>query len=128
VNPQAEGATYPDVSFRVDPARVAAFREIFGMTQGVPATFLTAAEFSVLPSVVGDPRLALDFTRVLHGSQAYELHRPIVEGETLTVRARIDSVRVKGGTGFLTVVMDMLGADDEVAATATSVMLERAAS
>ena len=125
VNPAAEGTRYPDVEFHVSPERVAAFREVFGQTHGVPPTFATAAEFAVFPFVIGDPGLALDFTRVIHGGQEYEHRRPLVEGETLTVRARIESVRVKGGNGFLTVVMDLVGADEQIAVTARSTMIER---
>jgi hypothetical protein len=76
---------------------------------------------------IGDPNLALDFTRVLHGSQEYEYRRPLREGETLHIVARIGSIRRKGENAFLTVVMDMFGDDGALAATATSVMIERAA-
>lgn len=126
VNPQAEGTTYPDAAFEVDPERVRAFRAVFGLTEGVPPTFLTAAEFSVFPQVLGDPALGLDFSRVLHGGQSYELVRPLREGETLVVRARIDSVRVRAGTGFVVIAMDLFDeAGDEVAHT-RSTMIERA--
>lgn len=126
VNPQAEGTTYPDAAFEVDPERVRAFRAVFGLTEGVPPTFLTAAEFSVFPQVLGDPALGLDFSRVLHGGQSYELVRPLREGETLVVRARIDSVRVRAGTGFVVIAMDLFDeAGDEVAYT-RSTMIERA--
>ncbi|HJX08570.1 MAG TPA: MaoC family dehydratase N-terminal domain-containing protein [Actinomycetota bacterium] len=125
MNPSAEGTVYPDVPFTVDPARVAAFRAVFGITEGVPPTFVTAAEFSVYPHVIGDPNLGLDFTRVLHGSQEYVYERPLREGETLSVRARIDSIRQKGDTGFLTVVMELRDDDGELVCTARSQMVER---
>jgi len=125
VDPAAEGTRYPDVTFEVSPERVAAFRQVFGQSHGVPPTFATAAEFAVFPFVIGDPGLALDFTRVIHGGQEYAYRRPLVEGETLTVRARIESIRVKGGNGFLTVAMDLVGADGRVAVTARSTMIER---
>lgn len=128
VNPDAEGTRYPDVEFVVDPARVAAFREVFGQPDGVPPTFLTAAEFTALPQVLGDPGLALDFSRVLHGGQEYEVLRPLREGETLTVRPRIASIRVRAGTGFLVVAMDLLDAEGAIVARARSTMIERSAS
>src|SRR6187455_2912987 len=103
MNPSAEGIVYPDVSFLVDPGRVAAFRAVFSLGAGVPPTFVTAAEFAVFPQIFGDPRLGVDFTRVVHGSQEYAFERALREGETLTVRARVGSVRQKGGTGFLTI-------------------------
>ncbi|HET9310269.1 MAG TPA: MaoC family dehydratase N-terminal domain-containing protein [Actinomycetota bacterium] len=127
MNPQAEGTIYPDVEFVVDPSRVAAFRAVFGQQAGVPPTFLTAAEFTVLPRVIGDPALDLDFSRVLHGSQEYELMRPLREGETLTVRARIDSIRVRAGTAFVVIAMELFDDDGELVARTRSTMMERAA-
>jgi acyl dehydratase len=125
MNPAAEGTVYPDVAFIVDPARVAAFREVFGQTKGVPPTFVTAAEFTVFPQVLGDPNLGLDFTRVVHGSQEYVYERPLREGETLAVRARIEAVRIRGDTGFLTVVMELRDDEDRLVCTARSQMVER---
>ncbi len=127
MDPAAEGTVYPPVSFVVDPVRVAAFRALFGQSEGVPPTFLTAAEFTAFPPILGDPRLELDFSRVLHGSQSYEYLRPLREGETITVNPRIDSVRVRGGTGFMTVVMEMVDADGATVAVARSTLIERGA-
>lgn len=125
MNPEAEGTAYPEVEFVVDPMRVGAFREIFGQHAGVPPTFLTAAEFAAFPSVLNDPNLALDLSRVLHGSQEYDYVRPLVVGERLRIRPRIESIRRKGGNSFMTVVMEAIGDDDQLAATAKSVMIER---
>lgn len=125
VNPEAEGTVYPDLDFVVDPARVEAFRAVFGQADGVPPTFLTAAEFTAFPRIIGDPALDLDFTRVLHGGQEYELARPLREGETLTVRPRIDSIRVRAGTGFLVIAMDLFDAAGELVARSRSTMIER---
>lgn len=126
VNPEAEGTRYPDVPFVVDTERVRAFRAVFGQAGGVPPTFLTAAEFSVLPQVIDDPALGLDFSRVLHVGQSYELERPLREGEVLTVRARIDSVRVRAGAAFVVIAMDLFDDDDVPVAHARSTMIERA--
>jgi hypothetical protein len=127
VNPEAEGTVYPDVTFVVDAERVRAFRAVFGQADGVPPTFLTAAEFTVFPQIVGDPALGLDFARVLHGGQSYDLARPLREGETLVVRARIDSVRVRAGTGFLVIALDVFDEAGDEIARARSTMIERAA-
>jgi acyl dehydratase len=126
MNPAAEGTRYPDVPFVVDPDRVAAFRDVFGQASGVPPTFVTAAEFSVFPHVIGDPELGLDFSRVVHGWQEYVYERPLREGETLTVRASIESVKMKGPSGFLVVAMELRDADGTLVCTARSQMIERA--
>ena len=125
MNTSAQGTRYPDVAFQVTPARVDAFRQVFGVTQGVPPTFATAAEFSVFPLIIGDKALSLDFTRVVHTDQSYRYARPLVEGERLIVRARIDSIRIRGDTGFLGVVMEMVDQDGKVAVEARSTLIER---
>jgi acyl dehydratase len=125
MEPAAAGKTYPDVAFHIDPDRVSAFGQLFGLRDGVAPTFATAAEFLVFPTIISDPELALDLTRVVHGSQAFVFHRPLVPGETVIVRARIDSVRARAGNAFMTIVTDLIGADGEAAVTARSVMIER---
>jgi acyl dehydratase len=128
VNPAAEGKEYDPVAFDVTEERVRAFHDLFGGPPGVPPTFLTAAEFMVFPHVIGDPELAIDFRKVVHGSQEFEYRRPLRLGETLTVHARIASIRQKGGNGFLVVEMRMSAVDGQTVAVARSTMIERAES
>jgi acyl dehydratase len=128
VNQAAEGKTYESVAFDVTEERVRAFHKLFGGPPGVPPTLLTAAEFTVFPQVIGDPELALDFRKVVHGSQEYEFHRPLRPGETLTVQARVASIRQKGGNGFLVVEMQMNDVDGDAVAVARSTMIERGVS
>jgi len=125
VHPQAEGTTYPDVEFFVDPQRVAAFREVFGQAEGVPPTFVTAAEFTVLPTIVGDPAVGIDYTRVVHGTQEYTFSRPLEEGEMLTIRTRLASIRSKGGSDFLTIETALIDTEGATVCTARSMMIER---
>jgi len=126
MDPAAEGITYPDLRFTVDPDRVTAFARVVGQdAPGVPPTFLTAAEFTVIPQVIGDPRLALDFTRVVHGTQEYVLERPLRVGETLVLSPSLESVRVRAGTGFLTIRVDVCDEAGAPVATARAMMIER---
>jgi hypothetical protein len=127
MNPAAAGKTYPATTFTVDPQRVAAFREIFEESDSVPATFVTVAEFAVMPQIVADPALGLDFSRVLHGNQEYEFRRPLEEGETFEVRCRLGSIRVLGGNAFLVVVTELVEPGGDVICTARSTLIERAA-
>jgi acyl dehydratase len=128
VNRAAGGKTYEPVPFAVDDGRLRAFHDLFGGPPGVPPTFLTAAEFAVFPHVIGDPELALDFRKVVHGSQEYEFHRPLRLGEALTAQARIASIRQKGGNGFLVIETRMTDGTGATVAVARSTMIERAPS
>jgi acyl dehydratase len=125
VNQEAEGKTYEPVAFEISEERVHAFLDLFGGPPGVPPTFLTAAEFTVFPFVIGDPELALDFRKVVHGSQEYVFRRPPRLGETLMVHPRIASIRQRGGNGFMVVEMRMDDGDGHVVAIARSTMIER---
>jgi len=127
MNPSAAGKTYPATPFTVDPQRVSAFRNIFDEVEGVPATFATVAEFAVMPQIVADPELGLDFSRVLHGNQEYEFRRPLREGETLEVRCRLGSIRELGGSAFLVLVTELAEPGGDVVCTARSTLIERAA-
>jgi acyl dehydratase len=127
MNTAAAGKVYPEATFVVDPARVATFRAVFGETEGVPPTFVTAAEFEVIPTIVDDPELALDFSRVLHGNQEYSFARPLREGETLSIRPRIESIRELGRNAFLVIATDLVDGAGDVVCAARATMIERAA-
>jgi acyl dehydratase len=125
MNAAVVGKTYPETTFTVDPDRVEAFGAVFDADEGVPPTFVTAAEFEVIPRIVDDPELDLDFTRVLHGNQEYAFRRPLRVGETLTVRSGIESIRELGGNGFLVIATALVDAGGEVVCTARATMIER---
>jgi acyl dehydratase len=127
MNPQAEGKVYPAVEFRIEPDRVRRFARAVGAPEGlgVPPTFATVAEFDSLPRIAADPAVGLDYGRVVHGEQEYELRRPLVAGETLWATPRIASIRSKGGHGFLTVETELRDAAGEVVALARATLVER---
>ena len=64
----------------------------------------------------------------MHGSQEYEFYRPLLLGETLTVTARIASIRQKGGNGFLVVEMQLTDVAGLMVAVTRSTMIERSVS
>jgi hypothetical protein len=129
VNPSLQGKAYPEVAFEVTRDRAEAFARSIGADPalGVPPTFLTAAEFTVIPSIVTDPELGLDFTRVVHGDQEYLFGRPLAIGDRLTIRSRIASIREKGGNSFLTIETELVDGRGARVALARATMVERPA-
>lgn len=126
LNVSLEGKSYPESRFVVDASRVDAFRRVVGRSgDPVPLTFVTAAEFSSFPAVVGDPELDLDFSRVVHADQEYEFERPLHIGESLTVRSRIAQIRARGGQAFLTIETTLADDAGSLVVTARARMLER---
>ena len=128
MNPSLEGKAYPAVPFEVEADAVRRFAAAVGDDRpGVPPTFVTVVEIAAAwGPVVGDPDLAIDFSRVVHAEQAYEFVRPLRVGDRLRAAATIESIRVKGAHGFLTIRTDLLdAATGERVATARSTLLER---
>ena len=126
MNTSVEGKVYADVAFEVTAERVASFRAVFGETRNVvPPTLLTAVEFTAFPTVLEDPELALDLTRIVHGDQEYVWHRQPREGERLVARSRIESAKGRGSTAFLTIETDIRDSEGEAVATCRATMIER---
>jgi N-terminal half of MaoC dehydratase len=125
VNVAAEGKTYPPVRSEVTAERLAAFQAVFAQHGGTPPTFATTVEYEAFVQVLDDQELALDFAHVVHGSQEFTHARPMRAGEQLVATIRIESIKVKGANGFLTLVTDMVDADGDLVCTARSTMVER---
>jgi hypothetical protein len=129
MNVSLEGKSYPESRFTVDPANVEMFRRAVGLSgDGIPITFVTAAEFATFPDVVGDPELALDFSRVVHADQEYVFERPLRLGETLTVNSRLAHIRERSGQALLTIETTLSDGGGARVATARATMLERGTS
>jgi acyl dehydratase len=128
MNVALEGKVYPDAAFTVEPERVNVFRAAIGeQSDIVPPTFATVAEFTVMPVIMADAELGLDFTRVVHAEQEYEWHRRFRLGEVLTARSRIASIRQKAGNGFLTIETEVLDRDGGLVVLARANLIERGA-
>jgi acyl dehydratase len=126
LNPDLVGKTYPTRAFALDADRVAAFAEAVGHPGGgVPPTFVTAAEFEALAHAVRDPELGLDYSRVVHGQQEYELGRPLVAGETMSTATSIETIRARGDLELLTLRTDLRDGSGRVVVVARSTMIVR---
>jgi hypothetical protein len=127
MNAALEGKVYPELTFAVDAEHVRRFASAVGDEgDSVPPTFVTVAEIvSGLRHAIADPDLGLDFSRVVHGEQEFEWFRPVRVGETLAVSTAIESVRTKGGHGFLTLRTQMLDASGKTVVVCRSTLVER---
>jgi acyl dehydratase len=127
VNAALVGRTYPPVVFHVEAARVRAFAAAVGHPHDtVPPTFVTAPELaSGLSHALDDPELGLDLSRILHGEQEYEWHRPMGVGETVTAETTIEEIRSKRGIGFLTLRTDLRDEGGSIVVVGRSTLILR---
>lgn len=142
LNQSLKGKTYPEISFEVERDRVTQFGVAVGeddprfleaeaaRAEGFPEqvafpTFPTVMQILASAQVVVDPELGMDYTRVVHGEQAYEWRRPIVVGDRLRATPRIADVYAKGPNEFLVVEAEVTDADGDVVCVARSTLLSR---
>ncbi len=90
-----------------------------------PPTFLTTIGFKFGPAIVLDPELGLDYSRVVHGEQEFELRRPIVPGDRLSGAPKIVDISAKGKNEFLTYQASIRTQSGEEVAVARSTIVSR---
>jgi acyl dehydratase len=115
-------AVAEDAPVVVDPeaARAAGYPD-----QLAPPTFVTTMQIMASAEIVADPELGLDYTRVVHGEQAYQWHRPVHVGDSLTAVPRIADISSKGPLEFLVIEAEIEDAAGEPVATARTTLLSR---
>jgi acyl dehydratase len=81
----------------------------------------------MIEGIVADPKLGLDWSRVVHGEQGFRYRRPITAGDTLVLVATIDKVMTRAGNDFLTVRVDIGTESGEHVAESTALLVARGA-
>ena len=91
-----------------------------------PPTFLTVLNFRFAESgPKNDPDLGLDYSRVVHGEQSFELHRPICAGDVLTSVLTVEDIRDAGRNELIVSRTDVTDATGEQVATVRTTTVSR---
>jgi acyl dehydratase len=142
LNQSLKGKEYQEVSFEVRRADVLGFAQAIGeenpiyldpeaarasgyREQVAPPTFVTKMQIMTSGQVVLDQELGLDYSRVVHGEQAYEWNRPVVVGDLLSATPRIADIYAKGPNEFLVIEAEVRDSSGEAVVVARSTLLSR---
>ena len=146
LDPGLVGRSYPPSAvYEVGRAKIAEFAAAIGESDPVhrdaeaaraaghpdviaPPTFAIVVSLQAATSVLDDPDVAIDYSRVVHGEQRFTHHRPIRAGDRLVATTTIDAVRSVGGNDLLTTRVDLATEDGEPVSTATSMLVARGGS
>jgi len=90
-----------------------------------PPTFAFAVTMKAFASIVTDPELGLDYSRVVHGEQSFCYERPITAGDELQVTMVIEAIRSAAGNDMITAKATLATVDGEQVATSTSLIVAR---
>lgn len=91
-----------------------------------PPTFAVVVTRGAQMSVIDDPDLGLDFSRVVHGDQKFQFTRPIVAGDVLHTTASVASARTMAGNDILTIRSDVADASGALVVSVFATLVARA--
>jgi acyl dehydratase len=142
LNQALVGNAYPAVSYEVGREKLREFAAAVGETDpiyhdreaamaaghpDIPAvpTFAVVLSLRAGQVVYGDPRLGLDYSKVVHGEQEFVYHRPIRAGDRLLASGKVAAVEAKGRHELLTLETEVRTEDGEPVCTVRSTLLSR---
>ena len=118
LDPDLIGRTFPGTdSTPVTQDRISAFASAVGEknTEVAPPTFSISITLDQSQKLLQES--GLDWSRVVHGDQRFQIHRPIVAGDSLICSSTIESARVMAGNEIVTVRSDLHSGSELVAST-----------
>lgn len=101
-------------------AQAAGYRDVVA-----PPTFLTVLQFRRPTTALTDPALGLDYGRVVHGEQRFELSRPLCAGEEIVSVSRVSDIRDAGRNELMTVETEVATTGGERIGKAVSTIVSR---
>lgn len=102
-----------------EAARAAGYADVIA-----PPTFAVLIAQQCDAQFIRDPEAGIDYSRVVHGEQAFTHHRPMTAGDEVVGTLTVDQVREAGGHTMVTTRTE-LTADGEAVCTSISTLVIR---
>jgi len=128
LNPDSVGSTFAGTdSITVSQSEIDAFCAVVGETDTTiaPPTFTIRITLTQFEEILTRPEIGLDWSRLVHGDQKFEIFSPVKAGDALTCAATIESYRVAAGNEIVSVRSD-LHRDGKLVISAWSTLVVRA--
>ncbi len=110
INPDSVGRTFVSADLvTVTQSEIDAFASVIGETDTrvAPATFSIRITLSQFESILTKPEIGVDWQRLVHGDQKFEIYRPVIAGDTFKCSATIETLRVAAGNEIISVRSDL---------------------
>lgn len=135
------GRRYPRAAvYDVTPERIRAFADAVGDPDPAycdpsaaralghpdviaPPTFPVVITMAAATRLAEDPELDLDWTRIVHGEQRFEVHRPLHAGDRIVADVSIVGVRSVAGNAMITVRTELRTPDGELVSVAHAMLV-----
>lgn len=90
-----------------------------------PPTFPFVLTFRASRRLIDDPDLGIDYSRVVHGEQSFQYHRPIYAGDRLVTTVIVDGIRTAAGNDILATRSEVTTENGEPVVTARATIVAR---
>ncbi len=128
LSPDSVGRTFHGANpVVVTQPQIDAFADAIGEsdTSVAPPTFSIRISLAESQAILSDPSVGLDWSRLVHGDQRFEIRRPIVAGDVLTCDSTIESYKLLAGNEIVSVRSDLIS-DGEPVISSWSTLVVRA--
>jgi len=126
LNPDSVGRTFAGTDvITISQSEVDAFCAVVGETNTTiaPPTFTIRITLTQFEAILTQPEIGLDWTRLVHGDQKFEIFSPVKVSDALTCAATNGSYRIAAGNEIVSVRSDLhRGKDLVVSAWSTLVV------
>jgi acyl dehydratase len=123
VNTDTIGKAYPPVTYAVGREKVREYARAVGETNRLyldveaaraagyadviaPPMFAAVYQAPAVSPGMFDPEVGIDFSRIVHGAQAFEWGPLVIAGDEITSTATINDISERGGMGFYVFEVD----------------------
>lgn len=115
---------YPITATKVREFAIAVGESVApGETPAVPPTFAAVLAMWAWDGLYSDPELDLRLDRTVHVDQRFSWRRPLRVGDEVSAILRVDKVRARGDSAFITLSVELISAEGESLVTAESTLL-----
>ena len=128
INPDSVGRTFVGTDLvAVKQSEIDAFAAVIGETDTsvAPPTFSIRVSLSQYKSILTQPDIGVDWTRLVHGDQKFEIYRPVVAGDVFKCSATIETLRVAAGNEIISVRSDLHSGSELVVSSWSTLVVRR---
>ncbi|MBK8461670.1 MAG: MaoC family dehydratase N-terminal domain-containing protein [Nigerium sp.] len=126
------GRAYPATApYLVSREKIAEFADAVGDANPAyrgsapiaPPTFAAVLAARAWDGLFADPELDMKLAQTIHADQSFRWTRPLRAGDEVTATLRIDKLRARGASAFVTVAVTLATTDSEAICEAVSTLL-----
>ena len=128
LNPDSVGRTFEGAELvTVSQSQINSFCAVLSEsnTTVAPPTFSIRITLEQSQEILSSPEIGLDWSRVVHGDQRFEIKRPIIAGDSFTCSSTIESYKVSSGNERVS-VRSALHSKNELVVSTWSTLVVRA--